>query len=644
MKRGQSLIEIIVAFGMTALFIPALITGLVASRQARPQTESRQQATLLARQALEAVRTVREKSWPDFAVDGIFHSQVSGTTWSLVSGPSPAVDGFITSVEISAVHRDAVSGQIVAVDGVNDPSTKLVTVTVSWTYPLTGSVSFPQYFTRYMDNMDYFETTKAQFDSALAVRNSVATTDVSGGEVVLSGGGHGDWCQPTLTQWGFNLNHNASGTSIAAIPGHAFVVTGNNNASETFYDVIISSTYPPTAVSGGVLAGQNKAYGVVGGQTYAYIATDTKQKQGMIINLATHQDIGWMDLQSNSVNGRGIVTDSSGNYAYLTTTDNKIHVFNISTKTGTHTSIANTTLTGVAAKIVLVGDHLYAALDATSNQLAIIPITGGGSGLGSPEYVTVPGQAGKDIFINITATRAYLATAASASQAELFVIDLSTKQILASQDTNGMNPTGVAAVTNNKVIIVGQEGYEYQVYNFNSSTNTFSSCTGGAGLLNIDAGIRGIATVNGTSGAFSYLLTADGASEFKIIEGGPSGMTAASGTFTSAPFPGSTPSLFPIAFNRLQWHNVQPPGITTVKLWVSGAEPVSGSCDHPNYTFVGPDGTPGTYFTGDGAIPLFQDGIGYSNPAPCFKYKVELTSTDPGVSPEFDDITVSYSP
>ena len=76
----------------------------------------------------------------------------------------------------------------------------------------------------------------------------------------------------------------------------------------------------------------------------------------------------------------------------------------------------------------------------------------------------------------------------------------------------------------------------------------------------------------------------------------------------------------------------------------TGPEPVAGSCHHPNYTFVGPDGTPDTYFTGDGAIPLFQDGIGYSNPAPCFKYKVELTSTDPGVSPEFDDITVSYSP
>jgi hypothetical protein len=500
-----------------------------------------------------------------------------------------------------------------------------------------------------MDNMDFTETTQVEFDNLLAVKNSVATTLTDDGEVVLSGGGHGDWCQPTLTQWGFNLNHNASGTALSAVEGRAFVVTGNNNASETFYDVLISDTYPPTAVSGGILAGQNKAYSVWGDQTTAYIATDTNKKQGIIIDLNTHQEIGWLDAQGSSLNGRGIVV--SGNYSYLSTTNNRLMVFDTAVKAGTHTPIADIPLPATAVKLVIVGSRIFATLNSSSNQLAIIPLTAPGS-LGSPEYISLPALAGRDIFVNVSATRAYLATAASVSQNELFVVDIDStpgnptyRQILASQDAAGMDPTGVAAVTNNKVILVGTGGYEYQVYNYNDVSKTLSTCSGGAGFLNLDAGIRGIAAIVEQDGdAFSYILTGDGTSEFKIIEGGPSGMTAASGTYVSAPFPGSAPSLFPIAFNRLQWHYVQPPGITTVRLQVSGAEPVAGSCDHTNYTFVGPDGTPGTYFTGDGAIPLFQDGIGYSNPAPCFKYKVELTSTDPGVSPEFDDITVSYSP
>src|SRR3989344_6687815 len=78
----------------------------------------------------------------------------------------------------------------------------------------------------------------------------------------------------------------------------------------------------------------------------------------------------------------------------------------------------------------------------------------------------VNGQAAKDVFVNEAGTRAYLVTGNSSSQSEFFVIDTSTKTgsrpILGSYNSNGMDPKAVTVVTDNKAIIVGSSGEEYQ--------------------------------------------------------------------------------------------------------------------------------------------------------------------------------------
>jgi len=632
MKPGQILVELMLAMGMLAIFLPALTTGLITSSSGKVQTENRQEATLLLQEELESLDVVRNAGWTSFATDGIFHTTVSGNTWILTPGVE-TVSTFTRQVEISPVSRN--NGAIVTSGGTIDPSTKKITVTVSWVLPYSNNVTTTRYFTRYHDNLSQADSTQAQFD--LGTKNSVATTNVSGGEVVLSGGGHGDWCQPALTQWNFNLNHNASGTAIYATASatfnSAFVVTGDNSASETFYDVNISNTYPPIATNNGNLTGQKKAYGVFGDHTYAYIATDTGGKQGVIIQLSNHQEIGWLDAGAGNVKGRSIVI--YGNYAYLSANNNKIYIFDISTKTGTKTPISSVTLTATAVKIVINGSNLYAALNAISNQLAIIPINGGS--FGTPIYVTVPGQNGRDIFLDSTSI--FLATSTSASQAELFVIDPVTRLISASQDTSGMDPQGVAAVTNNKVIIVGSGGFEYQVYNYSRTTKSFSTCTGGAGYLNIDTGIRSLATVLTADYAYSYIVTGDSAAEFKIIEGGPNGSSATSGTYTSSAFDAGHST----AFNRFSW-TADVPGNTTVQFQVAVADPVSGSCTTANYLFVGPDGTAGTYFTVPAAMPLNDDGGYYQNPGQCFKYKAYLSTTDVSTTPTLFDVTWGFSP
>lgn len=633
MKKAQILVELMVAMGMLAIFLPALTTGLVTSSSGKAQNENHQQATLLLQEEIESLDVVRNAGWSNIATGGTFHTVVSGNTWALNSGVE-AVSFYHRWIDISSVNR--LNGAIVTTGGTLDPSTKKVVATVSWDTPLAGNVTTTRYFTRYMDNFSQTQTTQADFDGVspnLSTKMSVATTNSSGGEVVLSGGGHGDWCQPALTQWGLDLSSNAKGKAVSAIQGRAFVVTGDNASAEPFYDISITNTYPPVPTFSGSLTTPKRAYGVFGDQYYAYIATASNKQQGTIIDLSNHQEIGYLNIGSASKKGRSITVN--GNYVYLSDDDKNIYIFDITNdKTGTKTPLTSIALTANAVKLVVVGSNLYAAVDATSNQFVKIPLNSGGSSFGTPVYKTVSGQNGRDLFINSSATRAYLATATSTTQAELFVIDIPNNQVLASQDTSGMDPHGVIAVTNNKVIIVGTGGYEYQVYNYNDVNKTFSSCSGGAGYLNFDYGVMGISSVIESDGdAYSYIITEDPVWKFKIIEGGPSGMAALSGTFTSNYFDAGNST----AFNRLSWTADIPTPATSLQFQVAVADPGSSGCSNAAYEFRDVDPITGT-------IPLNDDGGNYQNPGQCFKYKANFTTDNTSTTPTLYDVTWGYSP
>ena len=160
------------------------------------------------------------------------------------------------------------------------------------------------------------------------------------------------------------------------------------------------------------------------------------------------------------------------------------------------------------------------------------------------------------------------------------------------------------------------------------------------GGLNVDAGVNGVSSVIEEDGdTFSYIITGDSTTEFKIIEGGPGGQFAITGTFTSSAFDASST----VAYNRIIPNIVEPLG-TNLELQVAIASAVDDSCSNASYYFVGPDGTSNTFFATSSAIPSINNGQGYVNPGRCFKYKAFLSTTDPNASPILNDVTVNYSP
>ena len=110
-NRGQVLIEAMIVLGVSSILLPALLTGLIASRQGKAQSAQRIQAVALLKESEEIVRSVREGGWNAFAQNGTFHPIINGNAWAFSTG-SETVNGFTRSVTISDVRRDS-NGNIV---------------------------------------------------------------------------------------------------------------------------------------------------------------------------------------------------------------------------------------------------------------------------------------------------------------------------------------------------------------------------------------------------------------------------------------------------------------------------------------------------------------------------------------------------
>lgn len=624
-QTGQALVEVLVAMGIAALILPAVFTGFITSREGKVQTEARFKAVNLAKEAAEAVRIVREANWNNIAANGTYHPVIVSGTWSLANG-SETIDEFTRSIAIS----DLIPA---------DPSEKKITITVAWSSLFASSEVETFYLSRYLKNTTHVETTVADFTPGTKMGTTI--TNNAGGEVQLAAGGKADWCAPNPSKIvEFNLDKSGVANAISAIEGRVFAGTGDNASGPAFDNVGISNTDPPVpSLLGNFGSNPIKTNGIFGETNYAYLATDTNKSQGIIIDLTSlsggqYSQVGNLDTQVASANGQSIYV--ANNIAYLSATNGKIYAFNIATKTGNHDPIASVDLGATANKIVVIGSNLYAAMNATANQLKIVPLLTSGTSFGTPVSISVAGQYGQDIYVNTTGTRVYLATSTSVSQSEFFIVDTDPasatyKQTKGSYDTQSMDPKGVTVVPGNRAIIVGTGGsQQYQVIDISEESDPEHCISDGrSGGLVITTGVNGISSVLESDGdAYSYIITGDSGAELKIIEGGPGGKFATDGTFESATFdPDGS-----ISFNRYVATYVTPAG-TSIKFQFAASP---APCDTAVFNFVGPDKTGSTFYTTNSG-PLSLAGQ-------CFRYKAFLNSTDPNQTPVLQDITINYSP
>jgi len=637
-NKGQILVELLLAIGLAAVLLPSVLTGLLASRDGRDQQEQRLKAVGYLRESVEAVRVVKE-NWNNLPTSGTYYPQITDTTWTLQPG-AETIGDFVRQIEIENVYRDSDGNLSLNPSDTLDPSTKRIASAISWQLPYPSSVENVSYVSRYV-NAAFTHTTETTFITGTLNGTIVQTTSGSGipddGEVVLGAGGGGNWCEPNLSITALDLPKSGVANAISAIEGKAFAGTGENASGVSYASIDIANSSPPVATIEGTFSGY-KTNDIFGEENYVYLATDTNSKELVIIDISQtpYTEAGYFNAPGN-VDGLSVFV--LGNIGYLTTSNNQLHTFDLSSKSGSRNLLGSISLSGTGASISVVDSYIYVA-ESGITQLQIIDVSPDGASLTSVAQAQVSGGGGKDVFVNSTATRAYLTTAASLTQDEFFIIDVSvktgTRTVVGSYDTNGMDPRGVTIVPGNKAIVVGAGGIEYQVIDI-SSESTPAECGG----LEIDSGVNGVASILEADGdAYSYIITGDLNAEFKIIEGGPGGTFSSSGTYESPAFDAASR----VTFNYFT-ATVTQPASTTITVQVAVADALD--CNTATYEYLGPDGTTNTNYTVSGStisgtIPYISSG-NYQNPGRCVKYKADFTSEDSLSSPIFADILVNYS-
>jgi type II secretory pathway pseudopilin PulG len=226
-QTGATLVEVLVAIALVGIMLPALSAAIISSSDSRPEATAQLNAASLLQQITEATRSVREAGWSNIASDGTYHPVVSGSSWTLSSG-SGTSGNFTDQVVISDVERDS-GGNIVSSGGTVDPSTKLVVATVSWTRPISSSISSDMYLTRWQSESSWTQTTVADF-SGDTLSNTVVT-NVSGGEVQLSPGQSSGTLTSSTFDAGGNAGFNYLGFTSVVPAGTTlqFQVAANND-------------------------------------------------------------------------------------------------------------------------------------------------------------------------------------------------------------------------------------------------------------------------------------------------------------------------------------------------------------------------------------------------------------------------------
>lgn len=641
-NKGQMLVEILLVIAITAIMLPALLTGLISSKQGKAQQGQRVQAIALMREGVEILRNLKEQSWSYIATAGTYYPEITDNNWSLASG-SENIGTHTREIEITDVYRDS-AGNIVTSGGAYDPSTKRAVITVSWGTPLSSNVSSTLYFTRYANNESSEQTTETDFDEG--DNEGTIVTNVGGGEVTLeAGGGGGDWCNPSLSVTEVDLSRQGVPTAISAYQGTIVTGTGGNASGPTFVRTSVSGNEPPTTNFVGEFD-NSKANAVFTENNRGYIATDTNSEEFQILDLTQFTDspantkflkTGYFDAPGN---GDGLSVYVVGGVGYAVS-DNTFYTFDLTSHTGSRPALnSGLTLSGNGVKIVVVGSYAYVATNSTTTQLQVIDVSNPTSPAIVASFSAGNSRAGTDVSVNSSGTRAYLATENSSTAREFFIINTEIKSgslpaVGTGFDTSGMSPRGISVGTGNKIIVVGTGGtYQYQVVDISNELNP-SLC----GTLQIPAGANAVSSLLQDDGyAYSYVVTGDANAELKIVLGGAGGQFAYEGTFTSGPIdPGST-----VNFNYFSPIFITPPQ-TSLTFQVAIANAVNDNCDEANYFFVGPDGTENTFYTGEGAIPTATFGS-YQNPGRCLKYQANFTTSDTSVSPTLEGVLINFSP
>ena len=161
-RRGQSLIELLVAISVGTILIGGSVTLMGVSLKSYAGIRKHLQANVLIRQSAEVIQSLARSNWHsvyDLTKASDYKISLSGNTWAISSGQET---GTVNNIpykryfQVYNVNRDG-SGDI-ADSGDDDPSTQKLTIILEYDNNYVSSSSISFYLTRSEDNKVFHQT------------------------------------------------------------------------------------------------------------------------------------------------------------------------------------------------------------------------------------------------------------------------------------------------------------------------------------------------------------------------------------------------------------------------------------------------------------------------------------------------------
>ncbi len=161
-KKGQSLVELLVAISIGTILIGGSVTLMGVSLKSYASIRKHLQANVLIRQTIEVIQTVARYDWHsiyDLTKESDYKISLSGNTWTISAGQETDTINNIPYkryFQAYNVNRDG-SGNI-ADTGNDDPSTQKITIILEYDNNYISSSSASFYLTRSEDNKVLHQT------------------------------------------------------------------------------------------------------------------------------------------------------------------------------------------------------------------------------------------------------------------------------------------------------------------------------------------------------------------------------------------------------------------------------------------------------------------------------------------------------
>ena len=136
-ERGAGLLEVVIGAAIIAVVLLGTVAAFQAFVRSGLATTAKLQASFLAEEGVEAMRSIRDRSWSEFAgLSGSTYHLVFSSEWDATT-TTQTIDGvFARTVAVGDVYRRVSDSDIVASTSLDakslDPNTKRVEVEVIW--------------------------------------------------------------------------------------------------------------------------------------------------------------------------------------------------------------------------------------------------------------------------------------------------------------------------------------------------------------------------------------------------------------------------------------------------------------------------------------------------------------------------------